>query len=347
MAAEHRATLLEERLAPLVGIGTAPDGAPSRLDPLVGFDVAGEHLERQLVTGNAQWSEPGDRACPRQRIVEGPEPMHGTGREQPLTVEDLGGEQHAASERPAELARQPLDGPLVDHQTELGGRNSEPAVGCRDTKVADGRQLGPGTHRRTVDRGDHGRLEFGEPVQHASEVGGEDVLLDAGQVGARRERGWGAGQHHRASIAGIGLRVDQREQRRVIDCVAPFRSVDGDQHHSVGDVVAVFDPYHGGHCMTAPQHSDDPAGDDAAIADPVRVRRAQVAKWTLLANRVGYLILALAMSLFVLAFLFGFTAPMATAIIASMVISFALLAPSIVLGYAVKAADRDDTERGF
>ncbi len=72
-----------------------------------------------------------------------------------------------------------------------------------------------------------------------------------------------------------------------------------------------------------------------------------MAKWTLLANRVGYLVLALAVVLFVLAFLFGFTATMATLIVIALVVSFVLLAPSIVLGYAVKAADRDDAEHGF
>ncbi|MEO6651743.1 MAG: hypothetical protein ABIP17_03700 [Ilumatobacteraceae bacterium] len=81
--------------------------------------------------------------------------------------------------------------------------------------------------------------------------------------------------------------------------------------------------------------------------DPVRARRRQFARWTLLANRVGYLVLSLAIALFVMAFLFGFTATMATIIIITMVVSFVLLAPSIVLGYAVKAAERDDVERGF
>ena len=69
--------------------------------------------------------------------------------------------------------------------------------------------------------------------------------------------------------------------------------------------------------------------------------------WTLLANRVGYLVLSLAVALFVMAFLFGFSPTMATLIIVTMVVSFVLLAPSIVLGYAVKAAERDDVERGF
>ncbi len=72
-----------------------------------------------------------------------------------------------------------------------------------------------------------------------------------------------------------------------------------------------------------------------------------MARWTLLANRVGYLVLALAMTLFVMAFAFGFTATMATLVIISMIVSFALLAPSIVLGYAVKAAEREDIERGI
>jgi hypothetical protein len=81
--------------------------------------------------------------------------------------------------------------------------------------------------------------------------------------------------------------------------------------------------------------------------DPVRRRRRQVARWTLLANRVGYLVLALAMALFVIAFVVGFSAVLATSVIVCLVVSFALLAPSIVLGYAVKAAERDDIERGL
>ena len=94
--------------------------------------------------------------------------------------------------------------------------------------------------------------------------------------------------------------------------------------------------------MAAPNPRHDPVLDD-----PVLARRATVAKWTLLANRVGYLLLALAMSLFVVAFVFGFSAPMATGIIVTLVISFALLAPSIVLGYGIKAADRADAQQDW
>ncbi|TVR25451.1 MAG: hypothetical protein EA389_08915 [Ilumatobacter sp.] len=86
--------------------------------------------------------------------------------------------------------------------------------------------------------------------------------------------------------------------------------------------------------------TDDPV-------DPVRARRARVAGWTLLANRIGYLFLALAMALFVIAFVIGFTPAMATLVLVPLIASFVLLAPSIVLGYAVKAAERDDRERGL
>ena len=41
------------------------------------------------------------------------------------------------------------------------------------------------------------------------------------------------------------------------------------------------------------------------MIDPVRARRAQIARWTLLANRIGYLVLALAIALFVIAFATG------------------------------------------
>ena len=87
--------------------------------------------------------------------------------------------------------------------------------------------------------------------------------------------------------------------------------------------------------MSSPQH------------DPVRARRAQVAKWTLLANRVGYLFMALAVAAFVMAFAFGFKGVIVTVVTANLIIGSVLLAPSIVLGYAVKAAEREDRENGL
>ncbi len=80
--------------------------------------------------------------------------------------------------------------------------------------------------------------------------------------------------------------------------------------------------------------------------DPVRARREQVARWTRLANRAGYVLLALAVVLFFVALATGFTGAMATLVLVALVGACVLLAPSIVLGYAVKAAEREDRERG-
>ncbi|MCU0259400.1 MAG: hypothetical protein MUE78_00130 [Ilumatobacteraceae bacterium] len=94
------------------------------------------------------------------------------------------------------------------------------------------------------------------------------------------------------------------------------------------------------------------AADDARTPeprlddDPVRARRAQVARWTAVANRTGYLLLLVAVVLFVVAVVVGFSPAMATAVTATLVASFVLLAPSIIVGYAVKAAERDDIEHG-
>jgi hypothetical protein len=85
----------------------------------------------------------------------------------------------------------------------------------------------------------------------------------------------------------------------------------------------------------------------AAPIDPVRARRAQVARWTRLANRAGYVLLGVAVVLFFVALVTGFSATMATLVVAALVGACVLLAPTIVLGYAVKAAEREDRERGF
>lgn len=91
----------------------------------------------------------------------------------------------------------------------------------------------------------------------------------------------------------------------------------------------------------------DAARSAARAADPVLIKRAKIAKWTLLANRVGYLFVSLAMALFFMAFAFGFTSVMATLVIVAFVIGCVLLLPSIVLGYGVKAANREDRENGL
>ncbi len=82
-------------------------------------------------------------------------------------------------------------------------------------------------------------------------------------------------------------------------------------------------------------------------ADPVLVRRRKLDTWTQLAKRVGYLCFLVAMVTFFVGFAGSFNGTVATVVIGSMVVGSILLAPAIVLGYGIKAADRDDRERGL
>ena len=78
-------------------------------------------------------------------------------------------------------------------------------------------------------------------------------------------------------------------------------------------------------------------------ADPVLVKRAQLARLANLGQRVGYLFLLLA----VVSFFVGLATSYATwgtVVIVAMGLCTITLAPAIVLGYAVKAAAREDRE---
>lgn len=86
--------------------------------------------------------------------------------------------------------------------------------------------------------------------------------------------------------------------------------------------------------------------DTDSTIDPVLAKRARIKHWTLLANRVGYLFVALAMALFFIALAVGFSPTMATLVLVTFIIGCVLLAPSIILSYAVRAAEREDRELG-
>ncbi len=89
-----------------------------------------------------------------------------------------------------------------------------------------------------------------------------------------------------------------------------------------------------------------PPPQPSAADDPVRVKRRQIAKYSLIANRIGYLLWAVAIATFVLGFAFGFTTTVSAVTIACLVAGMVLLLPTIIIGYAVKAAERDDRQRG-
>ncbi|HQY15513.1 MAG: hypothetical protein GYA65_10475 [Actinobacteria bacterium] len=99
--------------------------------------------------------------------------------------------------------------------------------------------------------------------------------------------------------------------------------------------------------MSTPHTKPHTTPHRQSATDPVRARRQKIAKYTLLANRVGYLFYALAIATFVIGFAVSFNGAVSAIVIGSLIIGSVLLAPAIVLGYAVKAAERDDRERGL
>jgi hypothetical protein len=83
------------------------------------------------------------------------------------------------------------------------------------------------------------------------------------------------------------------------------------------------------------------------VTDPVREKRARIAKLVSLGLTTGYGLFALAIALFVIGLVVGYTDPLVQVIVLSLVIGSIVLAPAIVFNYAVRAADRDDAERGL
>jgi hypothetical protein len=93
--------------------------------------------------------------------------------------------------------------------------------------------------------------------------------------------------------------------------------------------------------------SRDPSGPaPAGPVDPVRARRARIAGWVELGQRTGYGLFGLAIVLFGIGFAVRFSGPLTTAIVACLLVGSLVLAPAIVFGYAVKAAEREDRQAG-
>ena len=81
--------------------------------------------------------------------------------------------------------------------------------------------------------------------------------------------------------------------------------------------------------------------------DPVLARRARIARWVEVGQRAGYALFGVAIVGFVAGFATGFHGWVRTAIVTALVVGSLVLAPAIVFGYAVKAAERDDRQRGL
>ncbi|HMK11039.1 MAG TPA: hypothetical protein VK461_05640 [Acidimicrobiales bacterium] len=80
--------------------------------------------------------------------------------------------------------------------------------------------------------------------------------------------------------------------------------------------------------------------------DPILVKRARAAKLASLGQRIGYLGFVVAVVAFGIGAVTEFNMAIVAIVIGSIVVGSIFLAPSIVLGYAVKAAEKEDRARG-
>jgi hypothetical protein len=83
------------------------------------------------------------------------------------------------------------------------------------------------------------------------------------------------------------------------------------------------------------------------VDDPVLARRERIRRLSEMGQRIGYSCFALAVVLFVVAFIVQFPSWLVTVIIGAMVVGSLVLAPSIVFAYGVKAADAEDRGEKF
>jgi hypothetical protein len=79
--------------------------------------------------------------------------------------------------------------------------------------------------------------------------------------------------------------------------------------------------------------------------DPVLAQRARIARWSALGKRVGYTALLVAIVAFFVGLALDFPAATVFLIVAGLVIACVVLPLPIVLGYGVRAAEREDRGR--
>ena len=78
--------------------------------------------------------------------------------------------------------------------------------------------------------------------------------------------------------------------------------------------------------------------------DPVVERRARIARYVKIAQRIGYLLLVVAIVAFVISFATDFPSWSVTLTIVSLVLAIVILPLPIVFGYGVRAAEREERQ---
>lgn len=85
-----------------------------------------------------------------------------------------------------------------------------------------------------------------------------------------------------------------------------------------------------------------PPATPADPHDPVVARRARIGGWAARAQQVGYALFAVAVLAFGYGAVSGFTPGVVRVVTLSLLVGSLVLAPSIVVGFGVRAAARDE-----
>jgi hypothetical protein len=80
--------------------------------------------------------------------------------------------------------------------------------------------------------------------------------------------------------------------------------------------------------------------------DPVLARRARIARLVSIGQRLGYGLFGAAIVAFAAGAAVGYRPWLTSLIVTALIAGSVVLAPAIVFGYAVRAAEREDREQG-
>ncbi len=81
--------------------------------------------------------------------------------------------------------------------------------------------------------------------------------------------------------------------------------------------------------------------------DPILVKRRIISQWAKRASRLGYSFFSVSMIAVIWGLIVDFTPNTSRVASTGLIAGCILLAPAILVQYSVKAADRDDKERGL
>lgn len=98
--------------------------------------------------------------------------------------------------------------------------------------------------------------------------------------------------------------------------------------------------------MTSNPQPSKQAPTVGVSGDPVRAKRAVIDRWTRLAKRVGYFSFGVSIVAVFAGLATSFSPLVGQLATGGLIIGSILLAPSIVLGYAIKAAEKEDRVNG-